>query len=203
MTLSLFFFSAEDCDAILHVDATGSSLSGQNSELRIVSVQGHGGRELLVDDHDTLFTASLNSPSADYSVGKGTSNNNYDSLLTINNDSYWRRLLHKSFWCNVISFVDLYKVHFCANNYFLSLFFLSAEDCDAASEILRVDATGSSGLSGQNSALRIVSVQGHGGRELVVDGHDTLFTASLNSPSADYKGTSNNNYNSLLTINND
>ena len=82
------------------------------------------------------------------------------------------------------------------------MYFLSAEDCDAfgdrstqsgaTPEILRVDAPGSSSLSSQNTELRILSVHGQGGRQLVVDGHDTLFTASeveaLNSLPADYSG---------------
>ena len=97
------------------------------------------------------------------------------------------------------SSVNLYKVQFCSNNYFRFLFFLSAEDCDAfgdrsttsaaTSESLPVDIPGSSHVSSQNAELRILSVFGQGGGKLVVEGHDTLFTASeveaLNSLSAD------------------
>ena len=45
-------------------------------------------------------------------------------------------------------------------------------------------------MSSQNAALRILNVHGQGDGNLVVDGHETLFTASeveaLNSLSADY-----------------
>ena len=82
------------------------------------------------------------------------------------------------------------------------MYFLSAEDCDAfgdrstqsgaTPEILQVDAPGSSSLSSENTELRILSVHGQGGRQLVAEGHDTLFTASeleaLNSLSVDYSG---------------
>ena len=92
------------------------------------------------------------------------------------------------------SLVDLYKVQFCANNYFLSWFFLFAEDNNAfggrsmqsaaASEFLHVVAPGSSHVSCQNAELRILSVHG-----LAVEGHETLFNVSeleaLNSLSAD------------------
>ncbi|CAL8398969.1 unnamed protein product [Boreogadus saida] len=79
---------AEDCDAFgdrilqsgatlesLHVDAPGSShVSSQNTELRILSVHRQGGGQLVVEGHDTLFTASeleaLNSLSAHNSVAK-------------------------------------------------------------------------------------------------------------------------------------
>ncbi|CAL8279240.1 unnamed protein product [Arctogadus glacialis] len=79
---------AEDCDAFgdrisqsgatlesLHVDAPGSShVSSQNAELRILSVHRQGGGQLVVEGHDTLFTASeleaLNSLSAHNSVAK-------------------------------------------------------------------------------------------------------------------------------------
>ncbi|CAL8304847.1 unnamed protein product [Gadus morhua 'NCC'] len=79
---------AEDCDAFgdcstqsgatlesLHVDAAGSShVFSQNAELRILSVHGRGGGQLVMEGHDTLFTASeveaLNSLSADCSVAQ-------------------------------------------------------------------------------------------------------------------------------------
>ncbi|CAL8355025.1 unnamed protein product [Merluccius merluccius] len=67
----------------LHVDAPGSShMSSRNEELRILSVHGQGeeGR-LVVDGHDTLFTASeleaLSSLSPDHSI-------THDSLLSFN-----------------------------------------------------------------------------------------------------------------------
>ena len=81
----------------------------------------------------------------------------------------------------------------------LSWFFLIAEDCDAFGdrstqsaatlESLPVGTPGSSHVSSQNAALRILSVHAQGGGQLVVEGHDILFTAaeveSLNSLSAD------------------
>ena len=84
--------------------------------------------------------------------------------------------------------------------YLLSLFFLSAGDCNdfgdrstqsgATSEILHLDAPGSSHMSSQNTELRILSAHGQGEGKLVVDGHETLFTTSeleaLNLLSADY-----------------
>ena len=87
----------------------------------------------------------------------------------------------------------MYKVHtvsLCANNKLIltlntfSLFvFLSAEDCKdlrggATSEGLRVDAPGSSHMSGHSGELRILSVHGKGEGPLALDGHDTLFAAS-------------------------
>ena len=60
----------------------------------------------------------------------------------------------------------------------------------ATSESLRVDASGSSHMSGHNGELRILSVYGKGEGPLAVDGHDTLFTTfkveALNSLSADH-----------------
>uniref|UniRef100_A0A8C5CX27 C2H2-type domain-containing protein n=1 Tax=Gadus morhua TaxID=8049 RepID=A0A8C5CX27_GADMO len=74
-----------------------------------------------------------------------------------------------------------------------------AKDCDAFGdrstqsaatlESLPVGTPGSSHVSSQNAALRILSVHAQGGGQLVVEGHDILFTAaeveSLNSLSAD------------------
>ncbi|XP_059909952.1 zinc finger protein 431-like isoform X8 [Gadus macrocephalus] len=48
----------------------------------------------------------------------------------------------------------------------------------AASESLRVDAAGSSHMSGHGEELKILSVYGKGEGPLAVGGHDTLFTAS-------------------------
>ena len=81
-----------------------------------------------------------------------------------------------------------------------SFFSPSAVDCDAfgdrstqrnaTSEILGVDAPGSSHMSSHSEELKILSVYGKGEGPLAVDGHDTLFTASeveaLNSLSADH-----------------
>ncbi|XP_056443641.1 zinc finger protein 260-like [Gadus chalcogrammus] len=76
----------------------------------------------------------------------------------------------------------------------------AVEDCNAFgerstqrnanSEILGVDAPGSSHMSSHSEELKILSVYGKGEGPLAVDGHDTLFTASeveaLNSLSADH-----------------
>ncbi|XP_056431147.1 uncharacterized protein LOC130369663 isoform X1 [Gadus chalcogrammus] len=76
----------------------------------------------------------------------------------------------------------------------------AVEDCDAfgdrsternaTSEILGVDAPGSSHMSSHSEELKILSVYGKGEGPLAEDGHDTLFTASeveaLNSLSADH-----------------
>ncbi|XP_059905214.1 zinc finger protein 260-like isoform X1 [Gadus macrocephalus] len=60
----------------------------------------------------------------------------------------------------------------------------------ATSESLGVDAPGSSHLASHREELKIVIVHEEGDGQLVVDGHDTLFTASeveaLNSLSADH-----------------
>ncbi|CAL8389906.1 unnamed protein product [Boreogadus saida] len=60
----------------------------------------------------------------------------------------------------------------------------------ATSEILVVDAPGSSHMSCHSGELKILSVYGKGEGQLALDGHDTLFTASaveaLNSLSADH-----------------
>ncbi|CAL8400199.1 unnamed protein product [Gadus morhua 'NCC'] len=77
--------------------------------------------------------------------------------------------------------------------------FKSEEDCDAfgdhstqccaTSEILGVDAPGSSHMFSRSEELKILSVYGKGEGPLAEDGHDTLFTASeveaLNSLPAD------------------
>ena len=61
---------------------------------------------------------------------------------------------------------------------------------NATSEILGVDAPGSSHMSSHSEELKILSVYGKGEGPLAEDGHDTLFTASeveaLNSLSADH-----------------
>ncbi|XP_056444944.1 zinc finger protein 813-like isoform X3 [Gadus chalcogrammus] len=78
--------------------------------------------------------------------------------------------------------------------------FKSEEDCDAfgdrstqrgaTSEILGVDAPGSSHMSSHSEELKILSVYGKGEGPLAEDGHDNLFTASeveaLNSLPADH-----------------
>ena len=81
-----------------------------------------------------------------------------------------------------------------------SFFSSFTEDCDAfgdrsnqrnaTSEILGVDAPGSSHMSSHSEELKILSVYGKGEGPLAEDGHDTLFTASeveaLNSLSVDH-----------------
>ncbi|XP_059905068.1 zinc finger protein 69-like [Gadus macrocephalus] len=61
---------------------------------------------------------------------------------------------------------------------------------NATSEILGVDAPGSSHMCSHSEELKILSVYGKGEGPLAVDGHDTLFTGSeveaLNSLSADH-----------------
>ncbi|XP_056444991.1 zinc finger protein 391-like [Gadus chalcogrammus] len=93
---------------------------------------------------------------------------------------------------------SLYAISKC--KYTFSFFSASAEDCDAfgdrstqrgaTSEILGVDAPGSSHMSSHSEELKILSVYGKGEGPLAVDGHDTLFTASeveaLNSLPADH-----------------
>ncbi|KAJ3587314.1 hypothetical protein NHX12_010912 [Muraenolepis orangiensis] len=83
--------AVEDCDDFgdrsttsesLHVDAPGSShMSGHDEELRILNIHGQGEGPLVVDGHDTLFTASeleaLSSLSPDHSI-------THDSLLSFN-----------------------------------------------------------------------------------------------------------------------
>ncbi|KAJ3587312.1 hypothetical protein NHX12_010910 [Muraenolepis orangiensis] len=90
--------AVEDCDDFadrsthggptsesVHVDAPGapgsSHMSGHDEELRILSVYGQGEGPLVVDGHDTLFTASeleaLSSLSPDHSI-------THDSLLSFN-----------------------------------------------------------------------------------------------------------------------
>ena len=78
----MFFLSAEDCNAlgdnstqsgatleILRVDAPGSSPFRLDTwEERCVHGQGEG--KLVVERHETLFTASEHSLSADHSVAK-------------------------------------------------------------------------------------------------------------------------------------
>ncbi|CAL8398977.1 unnamed protein product [Boreogadus saida] len=175
----------EDCDAFgdgstkhgatldsLHVDPPGSShVSSHNRELRILSVHGQGEGPLAVGGHDTLFTTSkleaLNSPSAHYSVAKS---------LDVGEQLVRRmELTVQQQTPDTILIKDeedigggLPAVEVCND----------IRDCSTTSDSLHPDATGSFHMSSHNGELRILSVHGQGGGQLVVDSHGTLFTAS-------------------------
>ncbi|CAL8304835.1 unnamed protein product [Gadus morhua 'NCC'] len=185
----------EDCEAFgdgstkrgatldsLHVDPPGSShVSSHNKELRILSVHGQGEGPLAVDGHDTLFTASkleaLYSPSAHYSVAKSLDVGEQlvrrmELTVQVGNDLY---IHHPTQTPDTILIKDeedigggLPAVEVCND----------IRDCSTTSDSLHPDATGSFHMSSHNRELRILSVHGQGGGQLVVDSHDTLFTAS-------------------------
>ncbi|CAL8407008.1 unnamed protein product [Arctogadus glacialis] len=193
------FKSEEDCDAfgvrsnqrnatseILGVDAPGSShMSSHSEELKILSVYGKGEGPLAEDGHDTLFTASeveaLNSLSADHSVAKSLESG--------------ERLVCREELSVQQQTPDTISIKVEED---IGGGLPATEDCDAfgdrstqrnaTSEILGVDAPGSSHMSSHSEELKILSVYGKGEGPLAVDGHDTLFTASeveaLNSLSA-------------------
>ncbi|CAL8304864.1 unnamed protein product [Gadus morhua 'NCC'] len=190
----------EDCDAFgdrsttsaatsesLPVDIPGSShVSSQNAELRILSVFGQGGGKLVVEGHDTLFTASeveaLNSLSADCSVAQS---------LDCGERLDCRKELAVQETADTILIKEEEDIGGCIP---------PLEDCNdmrecsthrsATSDSLPPDAPGSSHMSSHNGELRILSVHGHGRGQLMVDGHDTLFSASeveaLSSLSVDH-----------------
>uniref|UniRef100_A0A8C5AY97 Uncharacterized protein n=2 Tax=Gadus morhua TaxID=8049 RepID=A0A8C5AY97_GADMO len=170
----------------LRVDAPGSShMSSHSGELRILSVYGKGEGPLAVDGHDTLFTASeveaLNSLSADHSVAKSLERG--ERLVC-------REELSVQQTPDTISI----KVEEDIGGGMPAIEDNDIRDCStqrgATSESLRVDAPGSSHMSGHSGELRILSVYGQGEGPLAVDGHDTLFAASeleaLSSLSADH-----------------
>ncbi|XP_059904954.1 zinc finger protein 431-like isoform X2 [Gadus macrocephalus] len=173
---------------ILGEDAPGSShMSIHIEELKILSVYGKGEGPLATDGHDTLFTASeveaLNSLSADHSVAKSLERG--ERLVCREELSVQQQTP------DTISI----KVEEDTGGGLPTV-----EDCDAVgdrsternatSEILVVDAPGSSHMSSHSEELKILSVYGKGEGPLAEDGHDTLFTASegevLNSLSADH-----------------
>ncbi|XP_030215964.1 zinc finger protein 239 isoform X1 [Gadus morhua] len=190
----------EDCDAFgdrsttsaatsesLPVDIPGSShVSSQNAELRILSVFGQGGGKLVVEGHDTLFTASeveaLNSLSADCSVAQS---------LDCSERLDCRKELAVQETADTILIKEEEDIGGCIP---------PLEDCNdmrecsthrsATSDSLPPDDPGSSHMSRHNGELRILSVHGHGVGQLMVDRHDTLFSASeveaLSSLSVDH-----------------
>ncbi|CAL8389903.1 unnamed protein product [Boreogadus saida] len=155
--------AVEDCDAFrdcstqrgatsesLRVDAPGSShMSSHSEELKILSVYGQGEGPLAVEDHDTLFTASeveaLNSLSADHSVAKSLERG--------------ERLVCRE-ELSVQQTPDTISIKVEED---IGGGLPAAEDCDAfgdrstqrnaTSEILGVDAPGSSHMSSRNEEL--------------------------------------------------
>ncbi|CAL8389857.1 unnamed protein product [Boreogadus saida] len=193
-------FKSEGCDAfrdrsthrnatseILGEDAPGSSLMSIHSEeLKILSVYGKGEGPLATDGHDTLFTASeveaLNSLSADHSVAKSLERG--ERLVCREELSVQQQTP------DTISIKVEEDIGGGLPAADWDAFGDRSTQRDATSEILRVDAPGSSHMSSQSEELKILSVYGKGEGPLAVDGHDTLFTASeveaLNSLSADH-----------------
>ncbi|XP_056449488.1 zinc finger protein 34-like isoform X2 [Gadus chalcogrammus] len=158
----------------LHVDAPGSShMSGHKGELRILNVYGKGEGPLALDGNDTLFTASkletLNSLSADHREELTVQQTPDTISIKEEEDIDWG--MHAGEDCD--DFGDCSTQH------------------SAALDSLHVDAPGSSHMSGHKGELRILNVYGKGEGPLVLDGNDTLFTASkletLNSLSADHR----------------
>ncbi|XP_059911917.1 uncharacterized protein LOC132460961 isoform X3 [Gadus macrocephalus] len=168
----------------LHVDAPGSShMSSHSEELRILSVHGKGEGPLALHSHDDLFTASepeaLSSLSTEHGVVKSLERG--EQLVP-------REELTGQQTPDTILIKDEEDIGGGMP---------AVEDCDdfgdrrtqrdTTSESLY--APGSSHISSHSEKLRILSVHGKGEGPLVLDGHDTLFTASrreaLNSLSAD------------------
>ncbi|XP_056448619.1 zinc finger protein 226-like isoform X1 [Gadus chalcogrammus] len=171
--MQLHFKSEEDGDAFgdgstqcgatsesLRMDAPGHyHMSNHNRELKILSVYGKGEGPLAVEGHDTLFTTSemeaLNSLSADHCVATSLDRG--------------KRLV-----CRMELGVQQQPPGTISIKVEEDI---SGED-GAASESLRVDAAGSSHMSGHGEELKILSVYGKGEGPLAVGGHDTLFTGS-------------------------
>ncbi|XP_059911929.1 uncharacterized protein LOC132460961 isoform X14 [Gadus macrocephalus] len=169
----------------LHVDAPGSShMSSHSEELRILSVHGKGEGPLALHSHDDLFTASepeaLSSLSTEHGVVKSLERG--EQLVPR------EELTGQQQTPDTILIKDEEDIGGGMP---------AVEDCDdfgdrrtqrdTTSESLY--APGSSHISSHSEKLRILSVHGKGEGPLVLDGHDTLFTASrreaLNSLSAD------------------
>ncbi|XP_056449608.1 zinc finger protein 721-like isoform X2 [Gadus chalcogrammus] len=168
----------------LHVDAPGSShLSSNSEELRILSVHGKGEGPLALDGHDTLFTASepeaLSSLSTEHGVVKSLERG--------------EQLVHRE----ELTGQQTPDTILAKDEEDIGGGMPAVEDCDdfgdrrtqrdTTSESLY--APGSSHISSHSEKLRILSVHGKVEGPLVLDGHDTLFTASrreaLNSLSVD------------------
>ncbi|CAL8237690.1 unnamed protein product [Boreogadus saida] len=193
--------AGEDCDAFgdrstqrgatsesLGVDAPGSShMSSHGEELKILSVHGKGEGPLAGDGHDTLSTASeveaLNSLSADHSAAESLERG--ERLVCREKLSVQQQTpdtipikVEEDIGGDMPAVEDVNDIRDC-----------STQRGDT-SESLRVDAPGSSHMSGHSGELRILSVYGQGEGPLAVDGHDTLHTASeleaLSSLSADH-----------------
>ncbi|XP_056444421.1 uncharacterized protein LOC130381025 [Gadus chalcogrammus] len=198
---TLHFTSEEYCDAFgdrstqrgatsesLGVDGPGSShMSSHSGELKILSFYGKGEGPLAVDGHDTLFTASeveaLNSLSADHSAAKSLERG---ERLVCSEELSVQQQTPDTISIKVEEDVGggMPAVEYC------DAFGDRSTQRGATSEILGVDAPGSSHLASHREELKILIVHEKGGGQLAIDGHDTLFTASeveaLNSLSADH-----------------
>ncbi|XP_030217767.1 zinc finger protein 107 isoform X2 [Gadus morhua] len=155
--------------------APGSShMSSHSEELRTLGIHGEGEGSLAVDGHDALFTASeveaLSPLSADHSVTKSLERGE-------------RLVCREELTVQQTPDTILIKEEEDIGGAMPAL-----EDCDdfedrstkrgATSDVLHVDAPGSSHMSSHSEELRILSVAGKGEAPLAVDGHDTLFSAS-------------------------
>ncbi|CAL8407013.1 unnamed protein product [Arctogadus glacialis] len=173
--------------AILGVDSPDSShLASHREELKIVIVHEEGDGQLVVDGHDTLFTASeveaLNSLSADHSAAKSLERG--ERLVCHEELSVQQQTpdtisikVEEDIGGGMPAVEDVNDIRDCSTQR------------GATSESLRVDAPGSC-MSSHNGELQNLSVYGQGEDPLAVDGHDTLFSASepeaLSSLSADH-----------------
>ncbi|XP_059911922.1 zinc finger protein 665-like isoform X8 [Gadus macrocephalus] len=156
--------------------APGSShISSHSEKLRILSVHGKGEGPLVLDGHDTLFTASrreaLNSLSADLNVVKSLERG--------------EQLVHREELTVQQQTPDTILIK---DEEDIGGGMPAVEDCDdcgdrstqrgPTSDGLHVDAPGSSHMSSHSEELRILSVHGKGEGPLALHGHDALFTAS-------------------------
>ncbi|XP_059918449.1 zinc finger protein 420-like isoform X1 [Gadus macrocephalus] len=190
---------AEDCDAFGdHSMQRGADYEPLRGELRILSVHGQGEGPLMVDGHDTLFTAAkleaLSSLSVNHSLAKSldcgerlvcrkerTVQQTPDTILIKNEEDIV---------AGMPSVEDCRRLRCTTSEEHGDAFGDRSTQQGANSESLHVDAPGSSHMSSHNGELRILSVHGKGEGPLAVDGHDTLFNASeleaLSSLSVDH-----------------
>ncbi|XP_030223424.1 zinc finger protein 570-like isoform X2 [Gadus morhua] len=162
---------AEDCDAFGdHSMQPGADYEPLRGELRILSVHGQGEGPLVVDGHDTLFTAAKLEALSSLSVAKSldcgerlvcreerTVQQTPDTILIKNEEDIVEGM-------PAVEHGDAFGDR--------------STQQGANSESLRAAAPGSSHMSSHNGELRILSVHGKGEGPLAVDGNDTLFNVS-------------------------
>ncbi|XP_030223447.1 zinc finger protein 227 [Gadus morhua] len=152
-------------------------------ELRILSVHGQGEGPLVVDGHDTLFTAAKLEALSSLSVAKSLDCS--ERLVCREERTVQQQtpdtILIKNEEDNVVgmpSVEDCRRLRGATSEEHGDAFGDRSTQQGANLESLRAAAPGSSHMSSHNGELRILSVHGKGEGPLAVDGHDNLFNAS-------------------------